>query len=239
MNSRTFLLPLAATALAACTAFYPPTEDDDGVKRCNTSEDCGEPDSNQHTFACVHGEGQDNGTDKVCTLDYDLDRNCLPEAYAMDSPLVEAYNDALSAGDAGAYAACTEDNFGKQGCTQDMIDGCDAGLSRNDITNVCDEEDPEHLAIMSNADYAGQDVLDQFCAWYFGDPNWVCNEQIGKCRPCEEVASIDGNTNPFSEGGCVRLYVQGAPSPVYDFDSANDGSDSTDDAVFGSVPEAP
>src|SRR5690606_31406971 len=34
------LLLLAAFTVSACTAFYVPTERDDRVQRCNTSEDC-------------------------------------------------------------------------------------------------------------------------------------------------------------------------------------------------------
>ena len=134
------LLLLAGFAASACTAILVPDQDgsDDGVVRCNNTDDCPDPEDNRFVAACVYGEGQDQQTPKVCVADFD-DRTCNPTSFAGDHPVAITFEDASDA--AILYVACTSDNFGRQGCPAGMA-GCNDGLTLTE-ENICDDDDPE------------------------------------------------------------------------------------------------
>ncbi|PRP92805.1 hypothetical protein ENSA5_47180 [Enhygromyxa salina] len=230
-------LLLAGFTISACTAILVPDEDDDGVTRCNTTEDCKEPEDTRYTAQCVFGEGQPENSDKICAAAYD-EVNCSPEAYAGDHPFAEAYDAATSNEAKAAYGSCIEENRGTRGCAP-RPDGCDAGLEAN-ANNICDDPTEAIPAInpakVGGVEIAGQDVQDQFCRSFFCDEAFVCDTGGSKpiCKPCEAGEE-------FGTGGCGTLFIQGQPSTVYtSLDSANcDGDLETEDVMFGATPVPP
>jgi hypothetical protein len=233
----TFALTLFAGFVAsACAAFYPPDEDDDGVQRCNTSEDCDDIDDNRYVAQCVYGEGQPENSPKVCIADFDQ-IECGGEVYGLDHPLTENY---LAAVDAkAAYGQCEEGDRGKAGC-QPMDGGqCLEGFELNNESGACWDPDAPLQAIYPPAvgglDIAGQDVKDQFCRWYFCDETFVCGKSGSRelCQPCSGTSLDD-----YGSGSCGELFIDGAPSTVYtSLDNANcNGDRITADAQFGDTP---
>lgn len=229
-------LLLAGFTISACTAFFVPNEKSDGVQRCNTTEDCDDPDDNRYIAQCVFGEGQPENSDKVCAADFD-EINCNPEAYSGDHPFVEKYEEVTSNQVKLAYGMCSDETLGMKGCAPGM-DGCDAGLEV--IDGICDDPEALFPAInpsqVGGPDIAGQDALDQFCRFYFCDESFVCDTSGSKwiCKECDPG-------DEFGSGGCGTLYLEGAPSPVYTgLDDANcDGKTPTDEVDFGPAPEVP
>jgi hypothetical protein len=231
------LLLITSFTASACTAILVPNEDDDGVDRCNNTDDCPVLDDNRHVSVCVYGEGQDEMSSKVCVADY-REINCKPENYDMTHPFVDAYDEAVDS--VGSYVGCLPENLGKQGCGVSMTMPCLDGLALNDA-DICDDDDPNTLPAISptkvpdDIEAAGQDVADQFCRWRFGDENWVCDTTASQgrwiCRDCDP-------TEEFGKGGCGTLYLQGAPSTVYtDLADANVSGDLEDTLVtFGPIP---
>lgn len=246
--SSSFHAPLLARALllfagftaSACTAILVPDKDDDGVIRCNNSGECPTLQDNRYVSQCVYGEGQEQSTSKVCVADF-AEINCKPEAYDGMHPYVVAYEDATDNASKSQYVGCTAENIGKQGCGFNIMTQCAAGLAPND-NDICDDTDPntpEAISppkVIKDVQAAGQDVADQFCAWRFGDENWVCDTTApsGKwlCRDCDPAKE-------FGQGGCGQLYLQGAPSTVYtDLADANYDGDKEDvEVTFGPIPE--
>lgn len=226
---------LAGFTISACSAFFVPNVDDDGVVRCNTTEDCPDLDDNRHRPQCVFGEGQPESSDKVCSSAF-AEINCDPVPYSTipDNDFANTYADATSNQNKVAYTACADENKGKQGCAP-LAGVCDAGLE--EIDGVCDDPDALYPSInpskVGGIDIAGQDVQDSFCRYYFCDESFVCDNRGSKplCKPCDPNAA-------FGEGGCGTLYIQGAPSPVYTDPNAGNcnGSIDADDVQVGDAP---
>ncbi|NVB38945.1 hypothetical protein G6O69_13975 [Pseudenhygromyxa sp. WMMC2535] len=228
------LLLTAGFAVSACTAILVPDEGDDGVVRCNNTEDCPDIEDNRYRSQCVFGDGQDqDNSDKVCAADFEV-IGCNPQNYDGDHPFVTLYEDAVDA--KAAYVACTEENRGKRGCLNSG-GSCEAGLELRE-DGVCDDPNDPLPAIyppdVGGADIAGQDVMDQFCRSYFCDEEFVCDTSTSNwtCRRCS-------TSDPFAEGGCGLLYIQGARSSVYEDASLGncDGTLETEEQVLGTAPE--
>lgn len=225
--------------VSACAAFYVPDVDDDGVQRCNTSEDCEKIDDNRYIPQCIYGEGQPENSSKVCAADY-AQISCGGEAYNADHPLSEAYADAVAA--KAAYGQCSEENRGKRGC-QPNSGVCNDGLEINNATGACDVPNPTIPALyppsVGGVEIAGQDAKDQFCRWYFCDETFVCARAGTRelCQPCSGTDPDD-----YGRGACGQIYIQGEPSPIYTdgVEGANCNGDlKTDEALFGSAPTTP
>lgn len=227
---------------SACTAILVPDASgkDDGVARCNNVDDCPDDlEDNRFRYQCVYGEGQADNSSKVCVADFE-EVNCHPDAYANDSthPFPLAYVDATDNLSSSQYIACAMENLGKQGCGFSIDFPCEAGLvaTEDGICDDTDESTPKAIApnkVDDDVEAAGQDVLDQFCGWRMGDEEWVCDTSGAKwvCRDCS-------SSEAFGKGGCGKLYIQGAISPVYtDLADANDGSKDDAEVTFGPVPE--
>ena len=238
MSTRRYLFPaftlLAGFLASACTAILVPDETDDGVVRCNNSEDCPDTGDNRYIAQCVYGEGQPETSDKVCAADFD-DIPCGGEFYNGDHPLSVAYQDALDA--KAFYGSCSEENRGKRGCQPQAGGVCNDGLQIDNESGICDDPDDPIPAIfppnVGGIDIAGQDAKDNFCRWYFCDESFVCARAGSRelCQPC-----VPGRE--FGEGGCGTLYIQGEPSPIYTpADAGNCGGDqATTEASFGPAP---
>lgn len=230
------LILLAGFTVSACSAFFVPDEKGDGVARCNTTDDCDPPADNRHVAQCVFGEGQPENSDKVCSSAF-KEQSCHPTAQKGEGLLEELYDDVTSNQVKALYGSCTAENEGKRGCAPGAT-GCLDGLE--EIDGICDDPDALYPALNPSqvglTDIAGQDVLDQFCRFYFCDESFVCDQSGSKplCRPCDP-------NEPYGEGGCGTLYIQGAPSPVYthiDESGGNcNGEIDLGDVEFGPAPD--
>lgn len=222
---RILVVPALAALLSACTAFYPPDEKDDGVDRCDNVGDCEVPDNSQWDVECVHGDGQDESTPKVCAPVFRI-VSCDPTDYKDDHPLSLKLQEADETN--GVYVSCDEMmHAGTKGCSarpkSDPNGECDAGLVKN-VYGVCDEPDAMYPAVPARPELAGLDVLDQFCRNYFCSDEWMCDQSTGTpvCRPCKPV---EDDTDQIGQGACAELYTKGADgkaarSTVYDVDSS-------------------
>jgi hypothetical protein len=228
-------LLLAGFTISACTAFFVPDQGDDGVERCNNGEDCEKIDDNRYVAVCVSGEDQADNSSNICAADF-AEINCNPEAYKSgDHPLFERYEEVTDTQGKIVYGQCADENLGKRGCAP-RPDGCDAGLEV--IEGVCDDPSALYPAInpsqVGGVEIAGQDVLDQYCRFYFCDESFVCDTSGSKwiCKACDP-------NEEFGQGGCGTLYIQGQPSTVYtSLDSANCNGDIPDgEVVFGPANE--
>jgi hypothetical protein len=240
MSMRRHLLPaftlLAGFLASACTAILVPDESDDGVVRCNNTDDCKKISDNRFVSVCDRADGQADNSDKVCVADFEV-VNCGGEAYNGDHPLSVAYGEALAA--KALYGQCTEENRGKRGCQPQMGGVCNEGLAINNASGACDDPNADIPAIyppsVGGVDIAGQDAKDQFCRWYFCDETFVCARAGSRerCQPCS-------GTNPdnYGRGACGQLYVQGEPSSLYTpVDDGNcNGTQPTTEAEFGPAP---
>lgn len=238
MSQRPLLVALFLTgtfAASACTAILVPDTDDDGVVRCNNTEDCEQPTDNRYRSQCVRADEQDANSDKVCAPFY-TDISCNGAGYSGDHPFFLAYEDATDSMSKSTYGACLEENFGKRGCPSNA-GACNDGLEvRED--NICDDpNDPIPAAYppdVGSVDIAGQDVLDSFCATYFCDDTFVCDTSSFNCVQCDT-----NDPESFGEGGCGRLYIQGELSPAYvPLDEANcNGDQNPEQLTYGDAPE--
>lgn len=223
---------LASFSGSACSAFFVP---DSVIQGCNTSSDCSAIADNRFIAQCVYGDGQPEGSEKVCVADF-REVGCNAADYGGGHPFFEIYSNATSTQNRPAYRSCDPENDGMRGC-EPGVAGCAAGLTEN-IMGVCDEPDAEFPAV-SPGDFeldevAGQDVKDQFCRFYFCDESFVCDTSGSRqlCRRCDPNES-------FGKGGCGTLYIQGAPSTVYaSLDNANcNGNKDVEDVIFGEINE--
>jgi len=86
------------------------------------------------------------------------------------------------------------------------------------------------ISLRGNSEFAGQDVLDQFCRSFFCDDSFVCDSTDFTCVKCDPE-------EPFGEGGCGTVVVAGEPSCVYtaaQTESVCDGPDAdTNSPKFG------
>jgi hypothetical protein len=227
---------LAGFTISACSAFFVPDVNDDGVARCNAFEDCTPPDDNRHVAQCVYGVGQPENSDKVCSSDF-KELTCNKKVQSGEGQLEDLYDEVTSNQVKVFYSSCTPENEGKQGCEPSPT-GCNEGLEV--IDGICDDPDALYPAINPSqvglSEIAGQDVLDQLCRFYFCDESFVCDDTGTKpiCRACDP-------NEPYGEGGCGTLYIQGAPSPVYtDVAESNcNGEIDLVDVAFGTAPTAP
>jgi hypothetical protein len=233
---------LAGFTISACSAFFVPGVDDDGVQRCNTSEDCDPIDDNRHVAQCIYGLDQPENSDKVCSSDF-KELTCHPEVQNGEGQLEALYEDVTSNQVKGAYGACDTAFEGMRGCAPrpannpEMLPECDAGLEK--IGDLCDDPNALYPAINPSqvglTEIAGQDVLDQLCRFYFCDQSFVCDRSGSKpiCRACDP-------NEPYGEGGCGTLYLDGSPSPVYTHIDENGGNCNGDidlaDIQFGTAP---
>jgi hypothetical protein len=237
-TAASLLTLLAGFTISACSAFFVPDADDDGVARCNTGDDCPEPDDNRHVAQCVFGEAQAENSDKVCSSAF-RELGCHPQVQNGDGQLEDLYDDVTSNQIKALYSSCSDENDGKRGCEPGTV-GCADGLE--EINGICDDPDALYPAINPSqvglTEIAGQDVLDQFCRFYFCDESFVCDQSGSKplCRPCDP-------NEAYGEGGCGTLYIQGAASPVYthiDEDGGNcNGEIDLNDVEFGPAPSLP
>lgn len=228
---------LAGFTISACSAFFVPDADVDGVARCNTGDDCVEPEDNRHVAQCVFGAGQAENSDKVCSSAF-KELGCHPEVQNGDGALLELYEDVTSNQIKVLYGSCSAENEGKRGCAP-SASGCNEGFAVNDA-GFCDDPDAPFPAINPSqvglSEIAGQDVLDQLCRFYFCDESFVCDQSGSKplCRPCDPDEA-------YGEGGCGTLYLQGEPSPVYTDDVENagncNGAIDLGDVEFGPAPD--
>lgn len=226
---------LAGFTISACSAFFVPDVGDDGVDRCNTTEDCPEPTDNRHIAQCVFGEGQAENSDKVCSSAF-KELTCHPQAQNGEGELEALYEDLTSNQIKALYSSCSDANDGKKGCEPGAV-GCMDGLTERN--GICDDPDAPFPAINPSevglSEIAGQDALDQLCRFYFCDESFVCDQSGSKplCRPCDP-------DEPYGEGGCGTLYIQGAPSKVYTPDVETMGNCNGDidlgDVEFGTPP---
>ena len=212
------LLLLAGFAVSACTAILVPDAGDDGVARCNVTDDCPDIADNRYVPACVFGEGQPENSDKICTSDYE-EIECGETFYDAEHPLSVAW---AAADDASSnYVSC--DQNGTLGCRANGGTSCDSGLEVN-RHGTCDEPGNDIPLIdareAGNSDAAGKDMQDQFCRSYFFDERFVCDTSLSK-----PVCVVCNNNDAFGEGGCATLYVNGAPSPAYDPGLKNSNGD--------------
>lgn len=224
---RILALPALAVLLSACTAFYPPDEDDDGVMRCDNVGDCEVPDSSHWDVECVHGDEQDESTPKVCAPVFRIvSCNPMDAAYNGDHPLATKYQEALDTN--GVYVGCDEmTQVGTKGCDPKPLGEnprCNDGLEVNAF-GVCDTPGADYPAVPATPELAGKDVLDQFCRNYFCSDEWMCDASTGTpvCRPCTPVdpEGVPG----IGLGGCAELYTKAADgtavqSSVYAVDSS-------------------
>lgn len=228
-----FAVLLFGFLASACTAILVPDEGDDGVQRCDNTGECDPIDDNRLEAVCVFGEGQDEGSQKVCAVAY-AEPQCVPDAFAADHPFRVAYEEA-QASLGTRYMGCEAGENGV-GCPP-VGDQCADGLEIN-AQGFCD--DGEGLpAVEVDGDNIGQDVLDQFCRYRFCDDSFVCDRSAGSptCVPCDDA-------DAFGEGGCGELYsAPGLKSSVYlsgaDTDKDTCGSHEADSTKFGELPPEP
>ena len=238
LTTRTLILTFAFAGSAACTAILPPDEKDDGVERCDNVEDCGDLGDNRLLASCYRDDSAPDNAAGVCVADYEQ-INCNPMNYATNTGDPHPFPEAVDMADSGAYSGLCATN-GERGCPPES-GACAAGLEvvtrtigDRDVT-YCDDPNAAIKAFPPNPDLVAYDLQDQFCKWYFNDERFVCDLSDGRstCVIC------DANRGA-SQGGCYEMWIQGDKSPVYTCPggSCNDGSKSSRDFSYGSLPEA-
>ena len=239
MSTRRFLqgvLLLGGFSISACTAILVPNEDDDGVARCNTTSDCPDITDNRYVAVCTVGENQADNSDQVCSSDYE-EVECGEEFYPLDHVLTTTFATAQS--NKAAYTSCAAEDRGTLGCGPSGST-CQGDLEVN-VHGTCD--DPDNSSPLASAgqvglaDIAGRDVQDHFCRSYFCDERFVCDTSLSK-----PVCVVCNPNDPFGEGGCGTLYINGAMASVYqDVESTGncDGDVGPGNISFGPVNEVP
>ncbi len=212
--TRLFVIPVLAGLLSACSAFYIPDEDDDGVQRCDNVGECDIPANSRFDVECVFGEEQDESTKKVCAPKF-REVSCDVDDYSGEHALVQKWETAQEV--TGVYIACDSMNqLGERGCKpKPMGQPCNDASHVVNQFGVCDVADAEFPAAEASKDRQGLDVLDQFCRSYFCDKNWVCDASGAKplCRPCG-TANAEGNPG-VGQGACAEIWTGGVKSTVY------------------------
>jgi hypothetical protein len=237
-TTRLCLLPLAFV-IGACTVILPPDDSDDGVERCENSSECAEPADNRLVAVCYVDEGLTDGAPGVCINEY-KQPSCEPTG---TEPWATAAQNAAGSG-AAAYAGCSDENAGKQGCKARAAGhpdgaGCDSGLEEQEFEGLsgifCVDPDATMSTLPASVDRAGQDVQHAYCRAFFGcDTAFVCDFSDSKCRPCDPTAGAD-------DGGCVEMWIEGAVATSYDIpdSSCNNGSNDVSTIEVGPVNTAP
>jgi hypothetical protein len=205
----------------ACTAILNPRDD---VERCGSATDCEASGDERYDVVCVYPEGEmldSTEVDKICVAQ-DRVVSCDPMSYPnTDHPLQVAL-DTFATFD---RYNCPDDQKGLLGCAPRTTDNmCADGLVN--MGGACDDTDPDTVPLAGNPDFAGQDVLDQFCRSFFCDDEYVCDRETGfTCVRCDPDL-------PFGNGGCGTVVVAGAPSCVYS-DECDAPDSSVDEPNFG------
>lgn len=222
MTSRTpVVLALALAGLGAssvsCTAILAPRDD---VQRCGTADDCDATGDERYAPACRFDDPTLDADEfeKICVADFKTSVGCNPDNYVMISgssdphPYGEAFMDLA---DSARYVGCEESQLGLKGCPPPSGGSCNSGLTVNE-QNLCDDGNPTAVAITT--DTLGQDVRDQFCRGFFCDDRFVCDTGSNTCVLCDPE-------QPFGEGGCGEVFINGARSCVYEsYSGPNDGA---------------
>jgi hypothetical protein len=243
-KSRLWLLPLTFVVSAACTVILPPDEKDDGVERCENSEECPDPGDNRLVAVCYNDEDLTQNAPGVCTNVY-AEVNCDAETGIAAQPdesfwpqWWSMYQDARD-NQAAYTGACDDENLGRAGCPA-MDGACEMGLDVELIGNTeyCIDNSGTYKTLVPTIDSAGQDVQHAFCRAYFGcddgfsqNDNFVCNVTSGKCEVCVPGADPEN-------GGCVEMWVNGAQATTYTGVSCNSGSIEPTDIEVGMPNQA-
>lgn len=221
-------LALGALVLvgSSCTLILSPRDD---VQRCGTADDCDGTGDNRYVPVCKfddeNADLDSSQVDKICVAEFRPNLGCDPGSYTNPMEPYRVAFDELS--DAGRYTGC-EMNQGAFGCGPAAGGACNDGLEVNDL-GVCDDTDPntERAYRADTTELFGQDVRDQFCRSYFCDDRFVCDTTTNFCVLCNDD-DVPG------EGGCGQLYVDNAPSCVYNDNNCAGSTVSTEDLTFGS-----
>jgi hypothetical protein len=189
-----------------CSLF--PRADGDTAEFCETAEDCEQPEDKRYRTVCKFGEeGEAEGldpddADMICVSDF-APLGCNPDNFGPDHPvtlLLEEYPRT------SYTSVCEGDAAGSKGCPGPP---CDDGLSPNDH-GACDDDDPSTPAAIpaDPSEHVHQDILDQYCRWFFCDRSFVCDTDGFACKPCDP-------SRDYGNGGCGELYVEGELSCHY------------------------
>jgi hypothetical protein len=211
------------------------TKADDSADRCETAEDCPQPDDKRYQTVCEFGEkGLEEDldpadVDMVCVGAF-APLSCDPNGFIEGHPVAQLI-DSRRPPD---YASpCDGEKAGTKGCPGTCVDG----LTKN-ADDICDDDDPNTPpAIRSDPDEnLHQDILDQFCRSFFCDRTFVCDTDGHICKPCDP-------SMPYGNSGCGDLYINGELSCLY-LTAAELGAScqapdpNRDEPNFGDCPEA-
>ncbi len=210
----------------ACSAILAPRDD---VQRCGSVDDCEATGDARYVAECVSDPEANIDTtrvDQICVASFRT-VGCNPMDFDEEHPYRVAFEGPLVSSERYSCA----DTPGVRGCPQIAGGGCAEGLVVN-ANNVCDDPDADVPSINMNAfsELDGQDVLDQFCAGYFCDEEFVCDTTSFGCVKCDPDL-------PFGEGGCGTVYTQGTPSCVYRDADEDECSSRDSSATPGEVSE--
>ncbi|MCB9706759.1 MAG: hypothetical protein H6711_33250 [Myxococcales bacterium] len=232
-----------ATLASGCSAIFNPEKSDD-VLRCGNAFDCEGFDEiaaaidDKRAQAQCNAPGDGSGSDisqskenQVCSV-VDAEIGCDPSSLDLMHIYRTTYEDVADL--SGVYAPCADELKGTLGCKPTLAGTCGAGLEINKF-GTCDNEGADAV-VEASQDNKGLDVRDQFCASFFCDESFVCDGSGSKplCKRCE-----DGK--PVGEGGCAKIYINGAPSTIYQ-DVGGSVCESVADTTkvdFGPIPTAP
>lgn len=223
------LIPVLSLILAgfACSLTVP-GENQDGVIRCDNVDECPEPSRDMYEAVCKWGEGQDEGSPKVCWEDF---KSVSCGSNTKDADLRDALDNAKAK--EADYVGCPDGVTGEPSCPPNEGEPrCNADGAVV-IDKVCSGPDGEP-AVPATKDLAGRDLRDSYCATFFCDKEWVCAPAVGggdagQCALCDD-------DKPVGEGGCGRIYVNGEVSIGYaDMPAACD-DENGGDGTFGEFP---
>jgi hypothetical protein len=210
--------PLLGGSLLGWSLGCFPRKDD--IEGCGNADDCGDPADHRYVSVCIV---EDRDIEGVCVADFRSDLNCNEMVYVEGEPMgpyATAWN-ALS-GAARYSSDCSDPMFqGTKGCPGP----CQGGLTVNG-NGVCDDGSGPP-AVQSKSEYIGQDLRDQFCASYFCDEDFVCN----RANPSQPLCTRCDPNAPYGEGGCGRLYINGAMSCAYQTQAQLDDACAAPDAA--------
>lgn len=191
---------------AGCTVILSPDESNDDVERCKSASDCAGFADGRLVPQCVTGDSSVNNAPGVCVASW-RPQPCDPSD--TGTSLGMNYEQAVALGLSAYTAVCEEANYGQRGCPA-AVDGCADGLQESD-TGICqDPARPVLPGVGGETDLLGQDVLDQYCRFFFCSDNFVCDRSGSQsvCRPCNPDA-------PLAGGGCEEIWINGSASPIY------------------------
>lgn len=220
----------------ACTLVLPPDGGDDDVERCKSASDCSGFEDGRLIPVCVSEDSDVNNAPGVCVAAW-RPQSCNPSN--MDTNLGMNVAAAVALGTDAYPSSCTPENAGKRGCGPGA-NGCDSGLES--VDGICQVAGaPVQSGVSGETSLLGQDVMDQYCRFFFCSADFVCDRTGGQdvCRPCDP-------SKPFGQGGCEEMWINGSASPIY-MDQATLGGSCKNaspladdpDAFVGGLPAAP